>query len=96
MIQSSWHETNPQHKCLQFKADRESSRTYQLLLRVMQYPRIFTWDWVTRLCHYSVGGITGRATWIMHFFVFEWGDVMRVSLFGINVTSVLQDHTLSF
>jgi len=32
----------------------------------------------------------------MNLFIFEWGHEMKVSLFGINVASVLQDHILSF
>jgi hypothetical protein len=26
--------------------------------------------------------------WIMNLFIFEWGDEMKVSLFGIKITSV--------
>lgn len=93
-IQSSWHEMNSQRMCLQnLQLTTRARFLYQLLLRVMQYPRIFTWTWVTRLCLYSVGGITRRD---LHVFIFEWGNVLRVSLFGINVSSVLQDLTLSF
>ena len=47
-------------------------------------------------CLYSGAGITGRTTWIMNLFIFEWGDEMKVSLFGINVASVLHYHILSF
>jgi len=85
---------NSQRMCLQnLQLTTRARFLYQLLLRVMQYPRIFTWTWVTRLCLYSVGGITRRD---LHVFIFEWGNVLRVSLFGINVSSVLQDLTLSF
>jgi hypothetical protein len=61
---------------------------HQLLLRVTQYLGILTRAGVTRLRLYSVAGITGRTTWIMNLFMFEWGDEMKVSLFGIKVTSV--------
>jgi hypothetical protein len=45
---------------------------------------------------YSVACITGSTTWIMNLFIFEWGDEMKVSLFGINATSELHDHILSY
>jgi hypothetical protein len=41
---------------------------------------------VTRI--YSVASTTGRTMWIMNLFIFEWGDEMKVSLFGIKITSV--------
>jgi hypothetical protein len=48
------------------------------------------------ICLYSVVGITGRTMWIINLFIFEWGDEIKVSLFGIDITSVIHDHALSF